>query len=191
MGLHHIIGGGIWRPRAGGPVPPVDEDSLVHLETAEVTGSAVAVVSFTGLTLADRAGLLLVSRIVSANLLNPISAKGYINGDTTTSNYATQDLDINSGTLSSSRATSLTNIMRLTAAESGVGTALFQMTPGGYASVLAEFIRDSSAGALRMGYSRYAKTDAPVVDITAIQVSTGSNSIGVGSTFDLYAIERL
>jgi hypothetical protein len=163
---------------------------LEHLETIEVTGSAATSVQFTGLTLADRAGFLLTSRI-DTPAAGTQDFRLFINGDTTLANYTKQSFASSGGSASAARTTGDTNVLRLLSGGEGVGHCLIQTTPAGWATFLAEYLRDHQASTILWGYDRVVKTDSVVADITSLTItSSAASGIAIGSVFDLYALGR-
>jgi hypothetical protein len=175
-----ILGGGIFAGGAGG-----EAVSFTHLAREEVTGSAVTTVTFSGLTLANRAAFLLTGRILQSNTS---TYSMHLNGNTTDADYRNQWTFGSGASLSSSRVANPQFLTTIAGDDPSFNA--FITFNGGRAHVIAESVHGSTSGNIDSFESRIVDITNSYTNITSIAVTANTaNEIEVGSIFDLFALE--
>lgn len=177
MSFWGIIGNGLLQALLSG-----EDGVLTHLVNTEVTGSAVTSVSFSGLTLTNRAALVLIGR---SQHTEAASHALQLNGNTTAANYYTQLVQASATTFAAFRLND-NNFYRVQAGGKIVAVSQFFLT-GDRIQVLTEYTRNDD-DAIFMEKT-WTTLNADVTNLTSIDiVSSVASNILVGSVFDLYAL---
>lgn len=180
MSLFGIIGNGIILPIIG------DGMSFTHLARETVTGSAVTSVTFSSLTLANRACFFITGRLKNAGNASAILC--FLNGNNTTSDYRSQYMLASGSTVSSAR-TSNSNITNLDAFDDAFFT-IYVAYADNQGMALCEAMNGFNTSNIVQEATRVFDNTNSYSNITSIQISSSvASNIDVGSVFDLFALE--
>lgn len=180
------MGNAILRGQTGGASPTVISQKKLTLLADVTIYSARTSVDFTGLNVGTDTELLLVS-----DIYNPVAGLSecylFVNGNGTTTNYRSQTLQVGGTTLNPYRYSSpifgLNNYTRYISTLQTI-----KITNNNYFTSQANSNQYNGTGSLEIG-SYFLTSTFTITNITSLTVSTSvTNSIGVGSRFQLYSL---
>jgi hypothetical protein len=191
----YVVGGSGITKQASAPSNPnvddlwLDTDAIASTQTtgliAEqvVTGSDTTSVIFTGLDGNSHGGYILVC--LCKNMQNS-QVSLYINGDTTATNYYTDEWY---NTAATTLGRSVTNGSRVFYSDAGSNThsvVQIDRNVGGFPTMISEIVRKTAAYNIEQNKNSILGT-VSITNITSLSITHGSASgIGVGSIFRLY-----
>ncbi len=157
---------------------------LKLIATSEVTGSATSTIDFTGLDINTDKFYKIIFNYHN-DLASAYGVAMFINADTTTTNYHTQEVHISSNTTASARANNA-NILYFFNSGTGQAEILLSLSKDGYPNAQAFYDEGKSANAVQIDLRHYKKIGT-VANITQVTFTTQTaNGFAVGTEVRIY-----